>query len=40
MIILDKKRFISMLAGILIQETEGDYPMKILILRAINNFIF
>ena len=40
MIILEKKRFISMLAGILIQETEGDYPMKILILRAINNFIF
>ena len=40
MIILEKKRFISMLAGILINETEGDYPMKILIIRAINNFIF
>lgn len=29
-----------MLAGILINETHGDYPMKILIIRAINNFIF
>ena len=40
MIILEKKRFISMLANILIYETDGDYSMKILIIRAINNFIY
>ena len=40
MIILEKYKFIPLLSNLLIDKiTVGDYHMKILILRAINNFI-